>query len=243
MFWKIPQRILWDSLWKGQDICSRAFTVFPSLQLPAQGWHFKRFLSDLVEPLLNPSWIFLCILLPSKFILFLMQPPFAKRVGHSSSSWVLPPLPPSKKIVVAIWLHLRFSPEWSLISFQSVHLIDRVYFPGPRGSPGAALRQKLDVKHPFHVLPGDFLKPSHLLLAFGTKPKREALSIKRLSDWITCYFETCNKCPRPPAPVRVPPELRWLWRLCLGKVPTADVCETANWNLVRVPCVRLRCSA
>lgn len=103
--------------------------------------------------------------------------------------------------MVAVRLNRKFSPERSLISFQSVHLIDRVYFPSPCGSLSVTVRQKLDVKHPFHVLPGDFLKPSHLFLAFGAKPKRETLSIKRLSKWIMRYSETCYKEANVPVPL------------------------------------------
>lgn len=32
-------------------------------------------------------------------------------------------------------------------------------------------------------------------------------------------------------------------KVCLGKVPNADVCKTANWNLVHVPSIPLRCRA
>lgn len=50
----------------------------------------------------------------------------------------------------------NFFLSWSLISFQSAHLIARVYFPSPHDFRSAAILQKLDVKHPFHVLPREF---------------------------------------------------------------------------------------
>lgn len=163
---------------------------------------FQEALSELVKPPFEPIMDFSLYFISFKRLFpSLWQPPFAKWVRQCSSSQLLPHLPPSKKIAVAVWPHLRFSPEGSLISFQSVHLIDHVYFPSPCGSLRAAIRQKLDLKHPFHALPGEFLKPCHLLLAFGAKPKREALSIKRLSKWIMWYFETCNKEANVPVPL------------------------------------------
>lgn len=134
--------------------------------------------------LLNLSWIFLCILFPLKIISFLMATTFCQMSKAFQFFPDFAPFTTFQKGCYGCMTTSQIFPRGISDFFQSVHLIDHVYFPSPCGSLSAAIRQKLDLKHPFHVLRGEFLKPSHLFSAFGAKPKREALSIKRLSKWI-----------------------------------------------------------
>lgn len=81
VFWKISQHIpvhfVGQSMERTEHMVKSLYYIFP-LEFSTQCWGFKRLWVSWWSLLLNPSWIFLCILFPLKIISFLMATPFCQ---------------------------------------------------------------------------------------------------------------------------------------------------------------------
>lgn len=81
VFWKISQHLpvhfVGQSMERIERLLKSLYSIFPS-EFSTQCWGFKRLWESWLSLLLNPSWIFLCILFPLKIIPFLMATTFCQ---------------------------------------------------------------------------------------------------------------------------------------------------------------------